>query len=111
MALGGIDLLFYHRSLKCLAVLDLKLGTFKASYKGQMELYLRWLEKYETRDGENAPIGLILCADKSDEHVELLILEEQRIKVARYLTVLPAKKVLKQRLHMVIEAARQKRKT
>src|SRR5688572_26495028 len=66
-----IDLLFYHRGLKRLVVIDLKLGKFKAAYKGQMELYLRWLEKYEMKQGEELPIGLILCADKSDEHVEL----------------------------------------
>lgn len=62
-----IDLLFYHRKLKCLIVIDLKLDKFKAAYKGQMELYLRWLEKYESVDGENSPIGLILCSDANKE--------------------------------------------
>ncbi len=47
-----------------------------------MELYLRWLEKHEQRKGENAPVGLILCSDKSDEHAELLLLKEYRIKIA-----------------------------
>ncbi len=73
----NIDLLFYHRGLKRLVAIDLKLGKFKAAYKGQMELYLRWLEKYEMRESEELPLGLILCADKSDEHVELLMLNEK----------------------------------
>lgn len=101
-----IDLLFYHRGLRRLIVIDLKLGKFKAAYKGQMELYLRWLEKYEMREGEELPLGLILCADKSDEHVELLMLNEERIKVARYLTALPSKEILLERLHQAIEIAR-----
>ena len=74
-----------------------------------MELYLRWLEKVELREGEQLPIGLILC-DKSDEHVELLMLDEKRIKVAQYLTALPSKKLLKQRLHQAIEIAKTKEK-
>ena len=105
-----IDLLFYHRGLRRLVVIDLKLGSFKAAYKGQMELYLRWLEKNELRDGEELPVGLILCADKSDEHVELLMLDEKRIKVAQYLTQLPSKKLLKQRLHQAMEIAKMKEK-
>ena len=103
-----IDLLFYHRTLKCLVALDLKLGKFRAADKGQMELYLRWLEKYEQKKGENAPIGLILCSDKSDEHVELLLLNEDRIKVAQYYTKLPPMEVLKVKLHQAIEIARHK---
>ena len=103
-----IDLLFYHRGLKCLVAIDLKLGKFRASDKGQMELYLRWLEKHEQRDGENAPVGLILCSDKSDEHVELLLLKEDRIKVAKYYTQLPSMEILKQKLHKAILIARQK---
>ncbi|KAA0242144.1 MAG: DUF1016 domain-containing protein [Chlorobiota bacterium] len=71
-----IDLLFYHRRLKCLIAIDLKIGEFEAGYKGQMELYLRYLEKNESLEGENSPIGLILCAGKNEEHVELLRLEK-----------------------------------
>lgn len=71
-----IDLLFYHRRLKCLIAIDLKLGEFEAGFKGQMELYLRYLEKYEMMEGENPPIGLILCAGKNEEHIELLQLEK-----------------------------------
>ena len=59
-----------------LATYDLKLGKFKASYKGQMELYLRWLEKNEMQEGEETPLGLILCAAGNDEQVELLQLHK-----------------------------------
>ena len=103
-----IDLLFYHRGLKCLVAIDLKLGKFRAADKGQMELYLRWLEKHEQREGENAPVGLILCSDKSDEHVELLLLKEDRIKVAQYYTQLPPMQLLKDKLHKAILIAQQK---
>ncbi len=103
-----IDLLFYHRRLKSLVVIDLKLGHFKAEYKGQMELYLRWLEKHETLEGENPPIGLILCASKNQEHIELLQLDRGNIKVAEYLVHLPPIKVLEQKLHRAIEIAQNK---
>ena len=103
-----IDLLFYHRRLRCLVAIDLKIDSFKAAYKGQMELYLRWLEKYEHIDGENAPIGLILCAGKNDEHVELMHLEESNIRVAEYMTMLPDKKILEQKLQRAISYARER---
>lgn len=103
-----LDLLFYHRRLKCLVAIELKLGKFEAAHKGQMELYLRWLEKYETIEGENSPIGLILCATKNQEHVELLQLENSNIKVAEYLTKLPNLKLIEQKLHQAIEIARNK---
>ncbi|TAD85324.1 MAG: DUF1016 domain-containing protein [Bacteroidetes bacterium] len=103
-----LDLLFYHRRLKCLVAIDLKLGKFEAAHKGQMELYLRWLEKYDTIEGENPPIGLILCATKNQEHVELLQLENSNIKVAEYLTQLPDLKLIQQKLHQAIEIARNK---
>ena len=101
-----IDLLFYHRRLKCLVAIDLKLGEFEAGYKGQMELYLRYLEKNEMVDGENPPIGLILCTGKNEEHVELLQLEKSNIKVAEYLTLLPPKEVLEEKLQKAIAIAR-----
>lgn len=101
-----IDLLFYHRRLKCLVAIDLKIGDFEAAFKGQMELYLRYLEKYEQVEGENSPIGLILCSGKNEEHVELLQLDKSNIRVADYLTVLPSQEVLKQKLHQAIEIAR-----
>lgn len=98
-----LDLLFYHRKLKRLVAIDLKLGKFKSAYKGQMELYLRWLEKYDMQLGEESPLGLILCAEGNNEQVELLQLENSGIKIAEYLTELPDKKILKQKLHATIE--------
>jgi predicted nuclease of restriction endonuclease-like (RecB) superfamily len=94
-----IDLLFYHRKLRRLVAVELKMGSFQAADKGQLELYLRWLEKHEMEPGEETPIGLILCADKSDEHVELLQLDKSGIRVASYLTELPPKKLLERKLH------------
>jgi len=102
-----IDLLFYHRRLKCLIAIELKIGEFEAGYKGQMELYLRYLEKYEQMEGENSPIGLILCAGKNDEHVELLQLDRSNIRIAEYLTVLPPQKLLQEKLRRAIEIAQQ----
>jgi predicted nuclease of restriction endonuclease-like (RecB) superfamily len=103
-----LDLLFYHRRLRCLVAIDLKLGKFQAADKGQMELYLRWLEKHEMHPGEETPIGLILCADKSEEHVELLRLEDSNIRVSRYLTELPSKELLERKLHQAISLARER---
>ncbi len=103
-----IDLLFYHRRLKCLVAIDLKLGEFEAGFKGQMELYLRYLEKHEQLDGENTPIGLILCTGKNEEHVELLQLDKSNIRVADYLTALPPQALLQEKLHKAIELAHQK---
>ena len=101
-----IDLLFYHRRLKCLIAIDLKLGEFEAGHKGQMELYLRYLEKYEQVEGENTPIGLILCTGKNEEHVELMQLDKSNIRVAEYLTLLPSKAILQEKLHKAVEIAR-----
>jgi predicted nuclease of restriction endonuclease-like (RecB) superfamily len=103
-----IDLLFYHRGLRRLVAIDLKLDRFKAAYKGQMELYLKWLDKYERKEGEEPPIGLILCAEKQQEQIELLELNKGHIRVAEYLTQLPSKKILAQKLHRAIEMAREK---
>lgn len=103
-----LDLLFFHRRLRRLIAVDLKLGKFQATDKGQMELYLRWLEKYEMRPGEEPPLGLILCAGKSQEHVELLQLEQSGIRVAEYVTELPPRELLEQKLHAAIGAARRR---
>ncbi len=103
-----IDLLFFHRDLKRLVVIELKLGDFKPEYKGQMELYLRWLDKHERRPGEEAPMGLILCAGKKQERIELLELDKSGIHVAEYLTALPPKKMLQEKLHKAIEHARRR---
>nr|MBP9549493.1 DUF1016 family protein [Chitinophagales bacterium] len=101
-----IDLLFYHRKLRRLVAIDLKLGKFEHSHKSQMELYLRWLAKYEQQEHEQAPIGLILCADKSNELVELLEMDATGIQVAQYLTELPSKELLQQKLHEAIAIAK-----
>src|SRR5690606_31048914 len=103
-----IDLLFYHRRLKCLVAIDLKLGEFEAGFKGQMELYLRYLQKNEQLEGENNPIGLILCTGKNEEHIELMQLEQANIKVAEYLTLLPPQEILKEKLHRAIAIATSK---
>ncbi len=103
-----IDLLFYHRRLKSLVAIDLKIGEFDAAYKGEMELYLSYLKKHETVQGENYPVGLILCSGKNEEHIELMELERSNIKVAEYLTMLPSKEILKNRLHRAIEIAHNK---
>jgi predicted nuclease of restriction endonuclease-like (RecB) superfamily len=97
-----IDLLFYHRRLKCLVVVDLKIGEFEAAFKGQMELYLNFLNKHERREDENSPIGLILCTGKNTEHIELMELDKSNIRVAEYLTVLPSKEELKEKLKRAI---------
>ncbi|CAG5071389.1 Putative nuclease YhcG [Dyadobacter sp. CECT 9623] len=103
-----IDLLFYHRRLKCLIAIDLKIGEFEAGFKGQMELYLRYLEKYELIEGENPPIGLILCTGKKEEHIELMQLDKSNIRVADYLIALPSQKMLQEKLHKAVKIARQK---
>lgn len=103
-----LDLLFYHRRLRRLIAIDLKIGSFEAADKGQMELYLRWLEKYERQPEEEAPLGLILCADKSAEHVELLQLDKSGIHVASYLTDLPPRQLLEKKLHEAVRLARER---
>lgn len=103
-----LDLLFYHRRLRRLVAIDLKLGKFQAGDKGQMELYLRWLEENEMQPGEEPPIGLILCADKSEEHVRLLRLDDSGIHVASYMTELPPVELLERKLHEAVQIARQR---
>ncbi|MDR2022181.1 MAG: PDDEXK nuclease domain-containing protein [Hungatella sp.] len=101
-----IDLLFYHRRLKRLVVIELKIGEFKPEYKAQVELYLRWLNKYEKVDGEETPIALILCAEKSQETIELLELNQGNIHVGQYLTQMPPKELLEEKLHLAIQNAK-----
>jgi predicted nuclease of restriction endonuclease-like (RecB) superfamily len=101
-----LDLLFFHRRLRRLVAIELKLGDFKAQDSGQMELYLRWLDKHERQPSEEPPLGIILCAGKKRETVEILDLDTRGIHVAEYLTELPPRKLLEQRLHKAIENAR-----
>jgi len=102
-----LDLLFYHRHLRRLIAVELKLEAFQPAHVGQMELYLRWLDKYERAPGEEAPIGLILCAAADAEQVELLELDAKSIRVSEYLTQLPPLPLLRARLHQAIEHARE----
>ncbi|MEA3225349.1 MAG: PDDEXK nuclease domain-containing protein [Planctomycetota bacterium] len=95
------------KHIRCLFVIDLKIGRFKAEYKGQMELYLRWLEENERQVGENPPLGLILCAGKSTEQIRLLQLDKGRIRVAEYMTELPPRNILEKKLHQDIQSARE----
>lgn len=96
-----LDLLFYHRGLRCLVAIDLKIGTFTAGDKGQMDLYLAWLKDHDWREGENEPVGLILCTSARRQHVELLLRHgPHKMKVAEYLTHLPDKRLLEERLKM-----------
>ena len=97
-----LDLLFYHRKLRRLVAIELKLGKFKAAYKGQMELYLRWLEKHEMEAGEESPIGLLLCTEGSEEQIELLQLDQTGIRVAQYMTELPSRVLLYQQLQKIV---------
>ncbi|MEQ1799414.1 MAG: PDDEXK nuclease domain-containing protein [Lacibacter sp.] len=103
-----LDLLFYHRNLKRLVAVELKLGKFEAKHKGQMELYLKWLNRYEKQDGELPPVGLILCAESSREQVELLEMHKDGIMVAEYWTELPPKKELEQKIHSILVEARER---
>ena len=103
-----LDLLFFHRRLRRLVAIELKLGRFKAAHKGQMDLYLKWLDKHERQPGEEAPIGLILCAESSREQVELLQMHKDGITVAEYWTELPPKAALEQKLHAALLEARER---
>lgn len=102
-----LDLLFFHRHLRRLIAVELKLESFQPAHVGQMELYLRWLDKHERAPGEDAPIGLILCADADAEQVELLQLDAKSIRVSEYLTALPPLPLLRRRLHEAIAHARE----
>lgn len=101
-----LDLLFYNRKLIRLVAVELKIGRFRPEFKGQMELYLRWLDRHERQAGEGAPIGLILCSEKCEEQVELLELDKSGIRVAEYLTELPSRHILETKLHSAIAAAK-----
>lgn len=104
----NLDLLFYHRKLKRLVAVELKIDKFRAKYKGQMELYLKWLDKYEKQEGEESPIGLILCAVASKEQIELLEMHKDGIMVAEYWTELPPKEILEAKLHEALIEAQER---
>lgn len=101
-----LDLLFYNRKLRRLVAVELKIGEFKAAYKGQMELYLRWLDKHEREPEEASPLGIILCTGKKREQIELLELDKSGIHVAEYLTTLPPRELLAKRLQQATAKAR-----
>ena len=103
-----LDLLFYHRNLKRLVAIELKLGKFEAEHKGQMELYLKWLDKYEKKEGELPPVGLILCAESNREQIELLEMHKDGIMVAEYWTELPPKKQLEKKIHSILIEAKER---
>jgi predicted nuclease of restriction endonuclease-like (RecB) superfamily len=102
-----LDLLFFHRGMRRLIGIELKLDRFEPEHKGQMEWYLRWLDKHERRPGEEKPIGIILCARKDEEDVQYLELDQSGIHVAQYLTQLPPKAVMEAKLHDAIASAKQ----
>ena len=102
-----LDLLFFHRKLHRLIAIDLKLGRFKAQYKGQMELYLRWLEAHEMEPDEESPLGLLLCTEGSKEQIELLQLDKSGIKVAKYLTELPPRELLMRQIKKSLEVSKE----
>lgn len=101
-----LDLLFYHRGLRRLVAIELKLGDFKAADKGQMELYLAWLNRHARSEGEEKPIGLILCAGRKNETIELLDMEKDGIRVSSYWTEVLPKEQLRQKLHEAVLRAR-----
>ena len=103
-----LDLLFYHRVLKRLVAIELKLGVFKAAYKGQMELYLKWLDRNERQPGEESPIGLILCATASREKIEMLELDKSGIAVAEYWTAMPPKVEFERKIREILAQAKER---
>jgi predicted nuclease of restriction endonuclease-like (RecB) superfamily len=103
-----LDLLFFHRKLKRLVPIELKLRDFRPADKGQMELYLKWLDRYDRQGDENSPIGLILCAGKSTEQIELLEMHKDGIMVAEYWTDLPPKAELEKKLHSLLIEAKER---
>jgi len=104
----ALDLLFYHRILKRLVAIELKLGKFKPSYMGQMQFYLKWLNRYERQEGENPPIGIILCTEASRDQIELMELDKEGIAVAEYWTQLPPKSEFAQKVSAIYEEAQER---
>jgi RecB family endonuclease NucS len=103
-----LDLLFYNRNIQRLVAVELKRGRFKAEYEGQMKLYLKWLNRYERKAGENEPIGVILCAEGNREQIELLDMDRDGIMVAEYRTTLPPKAEFEAKIHSILAEARER---
>jgi len=103
-----IDLLFYNRDIKRLVAIELKIGKFKPAYKGQMELYLKWLNQYDRREGEEAPIGVILCTDANRKVAELMELDKSGIAVAEYWTKLPPKEQFESKIQEIMTEAKER---
>jgi predicted nuclease of restriction endonuclease-like (RecB) superfamily len=102
-----LDLLFFHRKIKRLVAVELKLGKFKAEYKGKMELYLKWLDRNEKQEGEGEPVGLLLCSEGNHEQIEMLELHKNGIIVAEYWTELPPKRLLEQKVREIVAETRE----
>ena len=103
-----LDLLFYHRGLKRLVAIELKIGKFAPQYEGQMRFYLKWLNKYERREGENEPIGIILCTKASRKQIELMELDKSGIAVAEYWTNLPPKSEFERKIKEILIEAQER---
>jgi RecB family endonuclease NucS len=103
-----LDVLFYHRILKRLVVVELKMKEFKPEFKGQMEFYLKWLNRYERQDGENEPIGIILCPSANRNVVELMEMDKSGIAVAEFLTVLPPKEEMEKKIAEIMREAKER---
>jgi len=103
-----LDLLFFHRGMHRLIAVELKMTAFQPEHAGQMEWYLKWLDKHEKRPGEEKPLGIIICTDKDQEDVELMELDKNGIHVTQYLTQLPPKDIFEGKLKHAIARAREK---
>ena len=112
MIIGGkdynLDLLFYNRELRRLVAVELKVRKFEPQDKGQMELYLNWLNRYERKTGEEAPIGIILCSDADREVVELMQMDKDGIAVAEYWTTVPPKEKFEQKIQMILSETKER---
>ena len=103
-----LDLLFFHRTLRRLVAIELKIGRFKPQYMGQMRFYLKWLDRYERQEHENPPIGIILCTTASREQIELMELDKEGIAVAQYWTALPPKAEFERKIKEILEQAKER---
>lgn len=102
-----LDLLFFHRGMQRLIAIELKMTSFQPEHAGQMEWYLKWLDKYERKANEEKPLGIIICAGKDQEDIELLELDKNGMHVAEYLTALPPKDLIEHKLKQAISIARE----